>query len=68
MTTSQPSLARSPPTLPPLRPPPAVEAGEATLGKPAAFPSYGWDNEYGCRTFSVRAFKASRALVRCGGR
>ena len=54
--------------LAPLRPPPAVEAGDATLGKPAAFPSYGWDNEYGCRTFSVRAFKASRALVRCGGR
>lgn len=48
-------------------PPCAVEAGDVTLGKPADWPSYGWDNEYGSRTFHVRPFKASKALVRCGG-
>lgn len=42
----------------------AVEAGDVTLGKPTDWPSYGWDNEYGSRTFHVRAFKASKALVR----
>lgn len=35
-----------------------------TLGKPADWPTYGWDNEYGSRTFHVRQFKASKALVR----
>ncbi|EFN57275.1 hypothetical protein CHLNCDRAFT_143847 [Chlorella variabilis] len=50
------------------RPPPpneliAVDAGEVVVGKPADFPSYGWDNEYGCRAFHVRAFRATRALV-----
>ena len=44
----------------------AVPAGEATLGKPAGWPSYGWDNEYGLRTFAVREFRASRQLVRYG--
>lgn len=24
-----------------------VPAGKAVLGKPASFPGYGWDNEYG---------------------
>ena len=24
-----------------------VPSGKITLGKPANFPSYGWDNEYG---------------------
>ena len=42
-----------------------VPAGEVTLGKPADWPTYGWDNEYGCRAFSVREFKASKAPVRC---
>lgn len=42
----------------------SVEAGDVTLGKPVDWPSYGWDNEYGSRTFHVRAFKASKALVR----
>jgi hypothetical protein len=42
----------------------AVEAGEVVLGKPANFPSFGWDNEYGCRSFNVRPFRATRALVR----
>ena len=34
-----------------------------TLGKAPGWPSFGWDNEYGARTFHVRPFKASRALV-----
>ena len=42
-----------------------VPAGDALLGKPAGWPSYGWDNEYGARTFHVREFRASRTLVRC---
>jgi hypothetical protein len=46
-----------------LCPPCAVEAGDVTLGKPADFPSYGWDNEYGSRSFHVRPFRASRFLV-----
>lgn len=41
----------------------AVEAGDVTLGKPADFPTYGWDNEYGSRSFHVRPFRASRFLV-----
>ena len=27
---------------------------EVVLGKPADFPEYGWDNEYGERKFSLR--------------
>ncbi|PRW57977.1 generic methyltransferase isoform B [Chlorella sorokiniana] len=41
----------------------AVEAGDVTLGKPADWPSYGWDNEYGSRTFHVHPFKASKTLI-----
>eukprot|EP00887_Chlorella_sp_A99_P003595 scaffold7.g3595.t1 len=41
----------------------AVPEQEVTLGKPADWPSYGWDNEYGERKFALRAFKASRQLV-----
>eukprot|EP00898_Chlorokybus_atmophyticus_P004761 jgi/Chlat1/5286/Chrsp35S05237 len=40
-----------------------VPAGQATLGKPYEFPSYGWDNEYGSRKFDVSAFEANRFLV-----
>ncbi|KAL4441833.1 hypothetical protein ABPG77_003749 [Micractinium sp. CCAP 211/92] len=40
-----------------------VPAGDVTLGKPADWPTYGWDNEYGSRAFHVREFKASKALV-----
>ncbi|MGB5063589.1 MAG: 5-histidylcysteine sulfoxide synthase, partial [Candidatus Competibacter sp.] len=37
-----------------------------TLGKPADWPSYGWDNEYGRREMAVRAFQASRHPVSNG--
>ena len=62
-----PACTRPPATLGPPSPAPhgAVPAGEVTLGKPADWPTYGWDNEYGRRSFSVRAFRASRQLVRC---
>ncbi|KAI3434706.1 hypothetical protein D9Q98_002767 [Chlorella vulgaris] len=49
--------------LPPANDLVAVEAGDVTLGKPADFPTYGWDNEYGSRSFHVRPFRASRFLV-----
>ena len=41
-------------------------AGSVTLGKPASFPTFGWDNEYGQRRFEVPAFAASRYLVSNG--
>jgi formylglycine-generating enzyme required for sulfatase activity len=37
-----------------------VQAQAITLGKPADAPSFGWDNEYGRRTFDVPAFAASK--------
>jgi 5-histidylcysteine sulfoxide synthase len=37
-----------------------------TIGKPREFPSFGWDNEYGERTFTVPAFKASQFKVTNG--
>lgn len=40
-----------------------VPAGDVSLGKPADWPSFGWDNEYGSRAFHVREFRASKALV-----
>ncbi|CAM9128118.1 unnamed protein product [Sphacelaria rigidula] len=43
-----------------------VEAGSVTLGKPRDFPSFGWDNEYGSRTFSVPAFEAGKHMVSNG--
>lgn len=36
------------------------------LGKPADFPSYGWDNEYGERKVDVPAFHASEHMVTNG--
>ncbi len=36
------------------------------LGKPADFPSYGWDNEYGERTMEVPAFYASENMITNG--
>eukprot|EP00536_Pseudo-nitzschia_multiseries_P011021 jgi/Psemu1/289448/fgenesh1_pg.356_\ len=36
------------------------------LGKPADFPSYGWDNEYGERTVQVPAFSASEHMITNG--
>ena len=43
-----------------------VEAQKVTLGKPTNYPSFGWDNEYGFREFSVPAFKASKFQVSNG--
>lgn len=37
-----------------------------TIGKPREFPSFGWDNEYGQRTFTVPAFKASQFKITNG--
>lgn len=37
-----------------------------TLGKPAEFPSFGWDNEYGNRSYVVPAFEASQFKVSNG--
>jgi len=36
------------------------------LGKPANFPSYGWDNEYGERTMDVPEFTASEHMITNG--
>ena len=44
----------------------AVPRGEVVLGKPKDYPSFGWDNEYGERTFSVPAFAASKYLISNG--
>ncbi|CAM9235555.1 unnamed protein product [Scytosiphon promiscuus] len=43
-----------------------VEGGAVRLGKPRDFPSFGWDNEYGFREFSVPAFEASKHMVSNG--
>jgi formylglycine-generating enzyme required for sulfatase activity len=43
-----------------------VPGQPVTLGKPAAWPSYGWDNEYGRRETAVQPFQASRYLVSNG--
>jgi formylglycine-generating enzyme required for sulfatase activity/2-polyprenyl-3-methyl-5-hydroxy-6-metoxy-1,4-benzoquinol methylase len=40
-----------------------VSAGTAVLGKPRAFPSFGWDNEYGAREVAAPAFAVSKYLV-----
>ncbi|MBL8251256.1 MAG: 5-histidylcysteine sulfoxide synthase, partial [Candidatus Competibacter sp.] len=44
----------------------AVSARTVALGKPLAWPSYGWDNEYGRREIAVPAFQASRYPVSNG--
>ncbi|MGW0392260.1 5-histidylcysteine sulfoxide synthase [Streptomyces sp. NPDC003042] len=44
----------------------AVPGGLAHLGKPADFPSFGWDNEYGSRDVEVEAFETSRYMVSNG--
>ncbi|HRZ24669.1 MAG TPA: 5-histidylcysteine sulfoxide synthase [Candidatus Contendobacter sp.] len=69
-----PSAARAePPAFPPragMDYPPnefiAVPGQPVALGKPAGWPSYGWDNEYGRRETAVQAFQVSRALVSNG--
>jgi len=44
----------------------AVPGGRVELGKPADWPSYGWDNEYGHRSATVQPFRAGRRLVSNG--
>lgn len=43
-----------------------VNGGQVTLGKPKDFPSYGWDNEYGSKTMSVKSFRASKYKITNG--
>ena len=40
-----------------------VAAGDAVIGKPRDWPTFGWDNEYGRRTISVPGFAASSRLI-----
>lgn len=40
-----------------------VPGGSVTIGKDYEEPAYGWDNEYGRRTETVRDFKASKYLI-----
>jgi len=44
----------------------SVDSDSVDLGKPADFPSYGWDNEYGERTVSVPTFQASEHMITNG--
>lgn len=44
----------------------AVKQSKVELGKPANFPSYGWDNEYGERTVDVPDFYASEYMITNG--
>ncbi|MBL4848922.1 MAG: 5-histidylcysteine sulfoxide synthase [Planctomycetes bacterium] len=43
-----------------------VVGGEAALGKPRDYPSYGWDNEYGEDSRPVEPFAISKTLVSNG--
>ncbi|KAG5188808.1 hypothetical protein JKP88DRAFT_267490 [Tribonema minus] len=43
-----------------------MEGGEVILGKPREYPSYGWDNEYGQRTYDVKPFAAGKYMVTNG--
>ena len=43
-----------------------VAAAQLRLGKPADWPSYGWDNEYGERQVETKPFRAGRCLVSNG--
>lgn len=44
----------------------AVAGGEVTIGKDADYPSFGWDNEYGKRTFNLRPFEATKFMITNG--
>jgi len=44
----------------------AVEGGTVHIGKPADWPTYGWDNEYGERIAQVRSFGMSRFMISNG--
>lgn len=41
----------------------SVPATQVELGKPADFPTFGWDNEYGAKSVPVFGFQASRNLI-----
>lgn len=43
-----------------------VKTGIVDLGKPADFPSFGWDNEYGERQMDVPSFQASEHMITNG--
>ncbi|MDO9519144.1 MAG: 5-histidylcysteine sulfoxide synthase [Pseudohongiella sp.] len=43
-----------------------VQAGKVELGKPAEWPTFGWDNEYGHDSREVGAFRASKRLISNG--
>lgn len=43
-----------------------MPAGDVIIGKPHGWPTFGWDNEYGHRTFSVKPFSASKMLISNG--
>ena len=40
-----------------------VASTSVKLGKPADYPTFGWDNEYGSEERQVRAFSASKYLI-----
>ncbi len=44
----------------------SVEATRVRLGKPADWPSFGWDNEYGEDARECAAFKASQRIISNG--
>jgi 5-histidylcysteine sulfoxide synthase/putative 4-mercaptohistidine N1-methyltranferase len=44
----------------------AVPGQPVAMGKPADWPSYGWDNEYGRRETAVQPFQASRYPISNG--
>lgn len=43
-----------------------VAAQDVTVGKPEAWPTFGWDNEYGSDTRAVKPFRASKRLISNG--
>jgi formylglycine-generating enzyme required for sulfatase activity len=43
-----------------------VRKASVDLGKPADFPSFGWDNEYGERSMDVPDFSASEHMITNG--
>lgn len=43
-----------------------VAAQTVRLGKPADWPTFGWDNEYGAESREVKAFRASKRLISNG--
>ncbi|HDZ08772.1 5-histidylcysteine sulfoxide synthase [Pseudohongiella sp.] len=43
-----------------------VAAQDVVVGKPKAWPTFGWDNEYGEDTRAVKSFRASKYLISNG--